>query len=212
MSAGFNITRNNFGQVIGGSFVALLLMMLGSFPLFVLLVMVETGAIPEEMFFILYFPMLILSQVISVYFMLGYCIFLLNIVRGQHATLSDLFKGGPYYLRGLGNMLLFMLAVMVGYVLCIVPGIIVITMLWPFMFILIDENPRGMDCLTRAKEMTEGHKLMFFVNMLIIGFLGQLGMLACYVGLFLTGPWMYVCYTVCYCRIAGQPTVEERST
>jgi uncharacterized membrane protein len=97
---------------------------------------------------------------------------------------------------------------LIGTLLCCVPGLIVQLMFWPYTFVLIDENPSGVDCLWRAKEITQGNWGSIFI--LFLAFLGLilLGYLACGIGVIFTGPLAALMFAVAYCHMTGQRTAE----
>src|SRR5262249_40257275 len=83
----------------------------------------------------------------------GICEFSLKIARGQPAEFGDVFGGGKYF----GSMLIGWLVLSFCYGLCI-PGYIVVFGLWPFAFVVVDQNLGGMDALKKAWELTSGNK------------------------------------------------------
>ncbi len=131
---------------------------------------------------------------------------MLKIARGEAVEIGVLFQGGKYFWRCVGASIVFGLMVGLGTLLCIVPGIIVALMFAPFLFVLIDEDLPGIDCLWRAKEVTEGNKLSYFVVLLACGGINLLGLLALCVGLIFTIPLTNLISAVAYCKMTGQRT------
>ncbi|MBX3448950.1 MAG: hypothetical protein KF777_05280 [Planctomycetaceae bacterium] len=149
------------------------------------------------------------GSIAYVYFLLGLQIALLKIARGQEVGVSDLFGGGKYFLRMVLALLLFMLAYLAGALLCLLPGIYVAIMLWPFVFVLIDEDAPGIDCLARSIELTRGNMMSsfaMFVN--AIGII-LLGYLACLVGIVIAAPMVGLLYAVSYLHLTGQRTALD---
>ncbi|HTN01956.1 MAG TPA: DUF975 family protein, partial [Planctomycetaceae bacterium] len=105
--------------------------------------------------------------------------------------------------------IVFAIAVGIGFVLCIIPGIIVALALSPFAMVLIAEDLPGIESLSRAWELTKGNRL----TLLVLGFastgIAILGLLACGVGLLVAAPLIAMMNTVAYLRMSGQPTVVE---
>ena len=93
-------------------------------------------------------------------------------------------------------------------VLCLIPGIIVALIFWPFGYVLADEDLPGIDCLSRAKEITDGNwgavALIFLAG---IG-INILGALALCVGLLFTIPLTTLMWAVAYCQMTGQRTAR----
>jgi hypothetical protein len=134
---------------------------------------------------------------------------LLKVARGENAEIGDLFTGGPYYLRMLGNSILFQIIISVGIVLCIVPGILLALMFWPFGYVLVDRDSPGMECLSEAKEITQNTWLQVFVLWLAVFGITLLGMVPLCVGLIFTIPLTSLMFAVAYCHMTGQPTADE---
>ena len=137
------------------------------------------------------------------FFHVGLKLSVYNIVRGKGGEISDLFQGGPYLLRFIGASLLFGLAYGIGGVLCVVPGILVLLMLWPYLYALFDRDGGALDCLTDAKAATDGNWGAAFVLFLFVLGINLAGALACGVGQIFTIPLSGVVWAVAYCRMAG---------
>ena len=134
---------------------------------------------------------------------MGFYKYLLKVVRGQPAAMSDLFSGGPY-LRVLGAAICFAVLFYVGLCLLIVPGIIVALGLWPYLFLILDKDELAIDSLKKSWEITKGHKMpMFLFALLAIG-VYILGLLACFVGVFVSVSIVAVGVTWIYLKITGQ--------
>lgn len=150
----------------------------------------------------------IVQWVLQTFLGIGQAIVFLKVARGQSTEFGDLFRGGPYFLRALGSGLLFFLMLFFGFILLIVPGIIVAFMFWPYLYVLVDTDAPGLDCLSRAREITRNTWGTIFVLWLTTLGLGLLGELACCVGLIFTVPLGMLLFTVAYCRMTGQPTAR----
>jgi hypothetical protein len=102
----------------------------------------------------------------------GVCEFALKIARGQTADFGVIFGGGKYF----GSMFVGWLVIGICNGLCI-PGYIVMFGLWPFAFIIVDQNVGGMDALKSAWAMTTGHKVnifLFWLLGLVVIFAGEI--------------------------------------
>lgn len=141
---------------------------------------------------------------IQTYLQSGLTIFLLRLVRGERPDISEIFRGARFLWRGLGANLLYGLMVLVGFVLLIVPGIIVALMFSPFLYYLVDQNCGAIDSLKGAARITKGNLLALFVLGLVGAGLGLLGMLACGIGVIFTVPLVMVIQTFGYLGMVGQ--------
>jgi DNA-directed RNA polymerase subunit RPC12/RpoP len=143
---------------------------------------------------------------VQLYISCGQTIGLLKIARGEPVEIGVLFQGGKYFWRSLGSSIVFGLMVFAGFLLCIIPGFIVSLMFSPFMYVLVDEDPPGIDCLWRAKAVTNGNKLSLFVIGIACFGINILGFLAACVGLIFTIPLTTLIVAVAYCKMTGQRT------
>ena len=130
----------------------------------------------------------------------GGAFFALNIVREQAAKTDDLFFG---FNNNLGNSILAYLLVFVfvfiGFVLLIIPGIIVALAFSQTWFILA-ENPSmdSYDAIIKSKNMMNGYKWQYFkIGLRLIG-LGLLCLLTLGIGFLWLLPYQYVVYAKFY--------------
>jgi DNA-directed RNA polymerase subunit RPC12/RpoP len=131
---------------------------------------------------------------------------LLNISRGDQAAIGDIFSGGKYLWRMAGATILFGLMAFLGFVCLIIPGIIISLMFWAYSYVLVDEDPPGIDCLWRAKDYSSGNLGAIFVLGLAAFAINLLGFCALFVGLVFTAPLTSLMFAVAYCKMSGQRT------
>lgn len=136
------------------------------------------------------------------FFHVGLKLSIFNVVTGKGGEISDLFQGGPYLLRFVGASILFSLAYTFGVALCVVPGILVMLMFWPYLYALFDRDAGAVDCLTDAKAATDGNWGTVLVLFLFVLGINLAGALACGVGQLFTIPLAAVVWCVGYCRMA----------
>ena len=86
------------------------------------------------------------------YIQSGYLLMQVKTAREQPAEFGDLFAGGRFFLRLLLCTLLFGLIVNIGTMACIIPGLLLGIMFWPFAHVLVDEDQPGIASLSRAKD------------------------------------------------------------
>lgn len=102
----------------------------------------------------------------------GVCKFLLNMAtKMEEPRFENLFSYFNIYLKTLGLNLLIMIAVAIGTLLFVVPGIIVALMFSQAFFILSEDSSKSItQCLSESSEMMKGYKVDFFV--LELSFIG----------------------------------------
>ena len=135
----------------------------------------------------------------------GVVSFGLKVARGQPVVFGDVFSGGKYFGKVLVGTIGMYIAAAIGFVLCIVPGYIVMLGLCMFTFLIVDQGLPGIDALKKSWEMTNGHK----VNLFVFGLLGFLviiaGVLACGVGVLLGSyPMLIIGGSYIYLKLKGE--------
>jgi len=205
------ILNSQMGMLIGAFVIVFLLVGVVALPVNVIQIGLDNdlfGRKPNPIIGLLLFALWLPTSVFHVYMMAGLTLFLLKIARGQRAEFRDLFRGGRYLLRAYGSSLLYGLMLIFGLMLLVVPAIILALMFWPYMFVLVDTDAPGMECLSRAKEITRHTWGTVFLLWLTSFGLYILGALACGVGLLVAIPLILLLFAVAYCRMTGQPTAR----
>lgn len=111
---------------------------------------------------------LLLGGVISV----GLCRFLLNMATGKEMVrFETLFSGFNIYLKTLGLNILITLAVIAGFILFIIPGIIVALMFSQAFYILAEDQSKSItQCIKESVDLMNGHKWeLFYLELTFIG-------------------------------------------
>lgn len=140
---------------------------------------------------------------------IGQIIVFLDIARGNEINLGKLFSGGPYLLQTLLVVVLVSLimavaggvflcipalvvgllaqnfepavmAAMCGFLVLLVPMVIVLLMFSQSQMLVIDRGLNGFEALQVSREITTGNKMQIFLVFLL---LGVIGFVACVVGL-----------------------------
>ena len=116
--------------------------------------------------------------------------------RGEAYDINDLFyffKEGRY-LKVVGAMALTTLFVTIGFILLIVPGIIIACGLSRVPYLLADEYPEGgMDVVKKSWDIMKGYKSDYFV--FVLSFIGWMLLTAVtfgLVGIFYANPYMNI--------------------
>jgi len=176
-------------------------------------VLVEQGIIDGSIALMLTYAaasvMGIVVLVVQAYMMGGFHTVALKAVRGQPTAVSDVFSGGRYMLTYFVGLLVQQIVIGIGYMLCIVPGIMLLCGLWAWGFLVIDQGLGGVDALKRSWEMMKGHKMSVFIWGLLSIVVYVAGELACVLPVLLISMPMIVTSSAwIYLRIKGE-TVPE---
>ena len=104
------------------------------------------------------------SLVVSPVLSYGLALYFLSCARGRSVEMGIFFSGFSDMVRLVGTYLLMVLAIIIGFILLVVPGIIVAFGLSQTFFILADDKEIGaVDALKASWEMMKGNKVKFFV-------------------------------------------------
>lgn len=158
--------------------------------------------------FALRFTFTVLGWLIGLLLAFGLIRAALAVTRGETPEVGMLFQPdgfGPYIVA----TILFGLAVAVGLVLCIIPGII-LAVVWMFYGYVLSENPEGMsptDALSRAAEISKGHRWELFGLAIVLILINFVGLLACGIGLLFTYGITALAIAYAYRSLTGQGVV-----
>ncbi len=131
----------------------------------------------------------------------GYIVYFLNLARKENIgknTLFDAFQSKEY-VRVLGTLLLYNLLVAIGFVLLIIPGII-LALMYSQVYFVMKDNPeiKYMSALKLSAKMMKGHLWQFFLlNLSFIGWL-ILAMLTFGIGMLWLEPYIYTTWAHYY--------------
>lgn len=142
----------------------------------------------------------IVSHIIAAPITYGLAIFYLKISRDEEdVPLDVIFDGFKLFGKALGAYILIGIAVFIGMLCLIIPGIIIALGLSQTFFILADDPDMDvMDALKYSWELMDGHKADYFV--LILRFFGWifLGVITLFIGFFFVVPYMYTTFAKFY--------------
>jgi uncharacterized membrane protein len=153
----------------------------------------------------------LINQAIGAFFWIGLILFLLNIARTETADFGLLFAGGPFFLFGAAVQIITTIAIMLGFVLLIVPGVILALMFSQSMYMIVDQRADIMGALRMSMEATRGNKLTLLALYIVAGFGALLfTLLTCFIGAIFVWPFMALMTVVVYLGLTGQQTALDR--
>lgn len=171
------------------------------------------------------------------HFGLGRTLAFLKLVRGERVDVLEVFRGGRFLFRQAASALLknlmnvvalvvlsvpFGLAiaavqgqpemiaatVLVGVVLGGAAYVALVVRYWPFTHILVDRDSPGTSCLKEASDLTQGYRMATVGLGLLAGLMLFLGYVAFCIGILFAWPLCYLMFTVAYCDMTDQPTID----
>ncbi|HET6350228.1 MAG TPA: DUF975 family protein [Candidatus Krumholzibacteria bacterium] len=134
------------------------------------------------------FLMELINLVVSATFALGLFKIYLRLRDGEKPIFENLFDGVARAHTWVGASIIAGVAIVMGLVLLIVPGIIIMLRLWFVGFVLVDERTGPIDAIQRSWDITRGHTMdLLFLFIVLVG-LNILGVCCLGVGLLVTVP------------------------
>ena len=133
----------------------------------------------------------------------GFHLYCIKRILGRNAEFADLFKGFNFFVPSLVASLLISLFVSIGFLLCIIPGLVVAAM-YKFTYLFIMD--KRMDFWP---AMQASHSIIkqdyFGFTMFLLAMIGVdlLGVLCCVIGVFVAIPVTVAAITVAYHEIVG---------
>jgi len=146
----------------------------------------------------------ILGMVLQIFFSVGETRLYLQAARGETPEFGVVFSGMDRFLPVLGTSLVVGLAVILGLVALIIPGIILAYGLSFAVYLCVDEGCSPIEAAKRSWAITNGQKANLFL-LSVLGFLVMLlGLLACCIGVVPAASVVSVATAIVYLRITGQ--------
>lgn len=149
------------------------------------------------------FPAIIFGLAYSILFVpvidYGLQYLYLKAMRDEEADLKLLFEGfrTKYLNIILANLIVTALVIM-GFVMLIIPGIIIACRLAFVSYLVMDKNLDPMKAVEKSWQMTRGHGWTIFFMAIISFFLVILGLLALIVGIFIAIMWIHAAFAALY--------------
>jgi uncharacterized membrane protein len=125
----------------------------------------------------------------------------------ETADLSLLWHPRPFW-KYLGASLLLSLAVAIGLVLLIVPGVIFGLMFMFATFIVIERELGPIDAMNASNQLTRGHKWQLLGLVLLLVLINLLGLMALVVGLLVSIPVSTLAFVHAYRVLGGKPEMR----
>ena len=119
----------------------------------------------------------------------------------QGVQIADLWNPGPFW-RFLGAHILTVIAVAIGFLLLVVPGIILAIGLSFVPYLVVDRGLGPIEALKESWRITKGHKWQLLLLLLALVGINLLGVLALIVGIFVTVPITMLAFAHAYRTIA----------
>ena len=130
----------------------------------------------------------VVAALVSATFGLGLAKIYLRFCDGEKPIFENLFDGLTRAHIWIGAMFIAGVAIVMGLVLLIVPGIIISLRLWFVGFVLVDERTGPIDAIQRSWDITRGHTMNLLLLFIVLLGVNILGLCCLGVGLLISVP------------------------
>ena len=144
------------------------------------------------------------SVAFSIIFELGLIKISLKFCDNENPKILDLFSQCRLFFRYLFASILKSLIIFLGFILFIVPGIILSIRLSFFDYLIVDKNSKIIESLKRSWEITRSNTWNLFLLYLLFALINILGAFALIVGLFWSIPTTMVAEAFVYRKLSSQ--------
>ena len=202
VKGGWELYKAHWAPLTFGYFVVALI---GGLPGQVAPMLTVAGTIDQgsSTYYAIHLPLSFLGWLIAEFFMAGFTRTVLRAVRTNDASFGDFFSAGERFLPYIAMSFLKSLAIVVGLLLLVVPGIIVGLGFANAPFFVIDQRHGPIEALKASWEVSEGQKGNLFVLALAEVGLMLLGFIACCLGMFVAVPVMMLARAIVYTKMSG---------
>lgn len=147
----------------------------------------------------------IVFSIVDVWLTLGLTVIVLRVVRGQPTDFSQLFsQDTDRVITYIVASIIFGIAVALGFVLFIIPGIIISIMYSMFGYVIVDEGAGILESLQRSQALTSGHLMDLLWIGIVFILLNMVGALLFGIGLAITIPVTMVGGGVVYTTLKSE--------
>jgi hypothetical protein len=153
----------------------------------------------------LFFVVVLLVGLLSMYVAAGMYRCAFKQLRGEPISTSDIFTAGDCFLQCLLAYILISILTTIGFLLCIVPGFIVMGALYFTLPLIVERKMGPAEAMQASRDATRGDLFMFILFALVVAFLAQAGSYLCYVGMLATLPLHFTIGAVAFRDCFGVP-------
>lgn len=164
----------------------------------------------EEVGAVVGFGLSIFGNLVQMFLEIGKVIIVLKLLRGQPAEFSDLFSGGSVFLSVFGASILAGIAIVVGFLACIVPGILLLLFFWPFYYLIIDRKAGAIESFGMAYPFAKANVGTTFVLWLASIGIMIVGFLTICIGVLFAAALVSVMWGAAYLMMSGQLRTSPR--
>jgi uncharacterized membrane protein len=154
----------------------------------------------------------VISMVATAYLMAGYLSIVLAVYDNRPAAIGDLFKPLPQLSNMVAVNFITTIAVAIGMVFLVIPGLIAAVLLGFAPFLVLEQNMAPMDAVKRSVDLTKplmGKLIVFAIVAAIVNFIGAI---PAGLGLLATVPMTMIGWAMIYRQVAAPAGRRRKGT
>lgn len=155
------------------------------------------------------FILSIIHYILLVIANMGMITIALKVAKGNETKFTDFFSTLNLFPSYLWGWILYGIAVVVGLILLIIPGIIFAVMFSLWAYFIIDRSATGYQSLVLSKDAVYGVKWDLLLLFVISFFLNLFGLLLLGIGLLVTAPITILAWTYAYLTLTQEVTPQN---
>jgi len=135
----------------------------------------------------------------------------LNFCDNKESKLIDLFSQYRLFFTYLFGYVLYLLIILGGMILLIIPGIIWAIKFQFFGYLIVDRGLGPIEALKKSAAITKGVKWNLFLFGLLLSIITWLGILAFFIGLIIAAPVTWLASTFVYRKLLLRAESDQKS-
>ena len=151
----------------------------------------------------------VISWILGIILSLGVIFISLKFAKGEKPIIQDILSKKHLFFKYLISTILVSIITMVGFLLFVIPGIILAVRLAFFAYFIVDKEAGPIDAIKKSWNLTRGSFWNISLFGLLLAGFNILGALALLVGLIFTIPTTWVAWAVFYEKLKATKAPEN---
>ncbi|OGV49741.1 MAG: hypothetical protein A2017_09570 [Lentisphaerae bacterium GWF2_44_16] len=133
----------------------------------------------------------------------GLCYYFLKLARGGCPKLSEIFILDARAFNLFISAFLIFIGTFVGFLFCIIPGIVLFLMWSQAFFLIVDRNCGPVEAMRKSVNMMKENKLKLFFILIILALIGfLLNFCTCFLAVIFIAPWKLLILSCFYSELS----------
>ncbi len=197
----WQLFTSNAGTWIGAMLAYFVLILISAFIPYIAvvpMVLAPDSSAGFFMFLVAIGGTVVISLVVQSLLMGGMFRLALKQIRGLPTSAGDVFQSFDLVPRFIVASLIIGILAAIGYVFCIIPGLIVVGTTFLAFPLMADTEISPLDAIARSFEVLKRDMLMAVLFFLVLAIVANLGVILCYVGVIVTMPLLFLGTSLVY--------------